>query len=231
MSGCRKILSDTSTLYHRALTFNECRQGARPRKDHGEGLGPFWWRRPQVIAFRRHDSRRGRWAWTCWPSNFTDSISQQQRALGSEVVTTSHEELIFKTLGLADCQTFQQLRNYLASYRVSCWHRSRRPANERLAKTPFDDNADKYSNKRSKAISGNLWSIASSIRPAQTLATPKIVSTCLWIGSSVGETPTCAFIINRNGTDESGATINNLIPDVLLRIPSGILAFQRLQPA
>ena len=42
----------------------------------------------------------------------------------------------------------------------------------------------------------------------------------------VGEGANCNFRINRNGADSTGATVRNLRPDVLLWLPSGVLAFK-----
>ena len=83
--------------------------------------------------------------------------------------------------------------------------------------------------KKDTTISANLWSIASSIYAAQTFGDNEdsvhslVDRLVLEPMKVVGETANCAFIMNRNGTDASG---ENLRPDVLLWIPSGILAFK-----
>ena len=54
--------------------------------------------------------------------------------------------------------------------------------------------------------------------PIDALIARPIAKLCLRCG--------CAVQTNRNGTDSSGATLKNLRPDLLLWLPSGILAFK-----
>ena len=48
----------------------------------------------------------------------------------------------------------------------------------------------------------------------------------LGIMSKIGRYARCSFRMNRNGVDLSGATVSNLRPDVLVWLPSGVLAFK-----
>ena len=48
----------------------------------------------------------------------------------------------------------------------------------------------------------------------------------LRIMSTIGNNARCSFRVNRNRADYSGTTVSNLLPDVLVWLPSGVLAFK-----
>ena len=137
---------------------------------------------------------------------------------------------LFKTLGLADCQAFQQLRSCPASYRVPCWHRFRRPCDRPLLLRRPPTMLYSFQNKTQHfpEISGALRSIyaAQAFGDNEDSVHSLVDRLVLEPMKVVGETANCAFMMNRNGSDASGATINSLRPDVLLWLPSGILAFK-----
>ena len=183
--------------------------------------------------------------------NAYNAFKQQQQQLDRAVTTASsatgvsasavgqpsHEELIASrslaiqnawSSGLPSVPTITELPGVVQSALLAPLPSPLRST--AVAETPADD-VVQFS-KEDTALSGNLWSIASSIYAAQAFGDNEdsvhslVDRLVLEPMKVVGESANCAFMMNRNGAGASGATIKSLRPDVLLWIPSGILAFK-----